>query len=531
MLFIPNGIWAKNRPKDYDKYAENENRLLLFLERLGEGLTSCCALIFSDLNIRSFTLWSFWLILSFVFMLLYEGYWIRYFKSGKTMQDMYAGFAGFPVAGASLPCLVFLCLGIYGSNIFLILSALILSVGHIGIHLHHRKEVFPQTKKKLSVMIFKGILLFIPAEFVIAAVIAIAGRNNNWFRSYIDTSKGVNESAYPEIGGQEQYCLIRGRDASNPVILYLHGGPGGPDACASYLFSDHLIDDYTVVCWEQRGCGRTYYRNKAQDPDNATVSFEQALSDTDEIVDMLRERFHTEQVIIMGHSYGSLLGCRYIQQHPEKVSRFVGIGQFVDLMESDRLAYQDALNTAKERGENTSDLESVYEAYNKVCEEALSIVQKNGDDITEYEQFIAAPGKMDVFLKLRSVTAPYHPASVSANTIFAALFSPYTGVDDLRWLLKQMTDRDSYFNINIRLMQLVYTHDLRDDPMEYDIPMYFISGDRDFICNYALSEAYCNEISAPEKRFAAMKGCGHNPQLAAPESFADTLKEMLAGRS
>ena len=135
---------------------------------------------------------------------------------------------------------------------------------------------------------------------------------------------------------------------------------------------------------------------------------------------------------------------------------------------------------------------------------------------------------MDDFLKLRSVTAPYHPASLSANTILAALFSPYTGVDDLRWLMKQMTDRDSYLNINIRLMRLVYTHDLRDDPKDYDIPMYFISGDRDFICNYVLSEAYCNEIAAPEKRFATMKGCGHNPQFAAPEIFADTLKEMFA---
>ena len=529
MLFIPNGIWAKNQPKDYDKYVKNENRILLFLERLGEGLTSCCALIFSDLNIRAFTLWSFWLLLSFVFMLLYEGYWIRYFRSKKTMQDMYAGFAGFPVAGASLPCLAFLCLGLYGSNIFLIVSALILSVGHIGIHLNHRKAVAPQVKKKLSVRIIKGILLFIPAELVITAIIAIAGRNINWFKNYIDTEKGVNASEYLEIGGQEQYFLMRGRDVSNPVILYLHGGPGSPDACVSNLFSDYLIDDYTVVCWEQRGCGRTYFRNKAQDPDNATVSFEQALSDTDEIVDMLRERFHAEQIMIMGHSYGSLLACRYIQAHPEKISRFVGIGQFVDLMESDRLAYQDALNIAAERGEDTSSLESVYEAYSKVCEEALSIVHENGDDITEYAKFLAEPGKMDDFLKLRSVTAPYHPASISANTILAAVFSPYTGVDDLRWLMKQMTDRASYLNINIRLMQLVYTHDLRDDSKAYDIPMDFISGDRDFICNYKLSEEYCNEITAPEKRFAVIKGCGHNPQFAEPERFSDTFKEMLAG--
>ena len=101
MLFVPNGIWAKNKPEGYDDYAKNENKVLLFFERCGEVLTSCLALIFSDFNIRTNSVWCFWLLLSFLFMVLYELYWIRYFRSAKRMEDMYSSFAGGHVSRSS----------------------------------------------------------------------------------------------------------------------------------------------------------------------------------------------------------------------------------------------------------------------------------------------------------------------------------------------------------------------------------------------------------------------------------------------
>ena len=79
-------------------------------------------------------------IIAFLLMLLYEGYWIGYFKSEKTMRDMYSSFLGVPVAGATLPVLAFLFLGIYGKNLPLILATVVLGIGHIGIHLQHKKE-------------------------------------------------------------------------------------------------------------------------------------------------------------------------------------------------------------------------------------------------------------------------------------------------------------------------------------------------------------------------------------------------------
>ena len=141
MLMIPNIIWSKNQPKDYDKYVKNENKVLLLSERIGEMLVTCLSLIFSDFNINEISNWSIILLIAFVIMILYEVYWIKCFKSNKTMKDMYSSLLGIPVAGATLPVFAFLLLGIYGKNVFLIMATIILGIGHIGIHLNHRKEV------------------------------------------------------------------------------------------------------------------------------------------------------------------------------------------------------------------------------------------------------------------------------------------------------------------------------------------------------------------------------------------------------
>ena len=141
MLFTPNIIWSRNLPKDYEKYAAKENKVLLMAERIGEVLVSSLCLIFSDFNIGKLSWWSIWLAVSFGFMVLYEVYWIRYFRSEKTMDDMYSSIIGIPVAGATLPVLGFLLLGIYGRNILLVISVIILGIGHIGIHSAHKNDL------------------------------------------------------------------------------------------------------------------------------------------------------------------------------------------------------------------------------------------------------------------------------------------------------------------------------------------------------------------------------------------------------
>ena len=141
MLIIPNLFWTKHQPKDYEKYVENENKILLMLERIGEALVSVLCLIFSDFNFRQITPWSIFLFLAFLLMILYEAYWIRYFRSDKTMADFYRSLLGVPVAGATLPVAAFALLAVYGKNIFLGVAVMILGIGHIGIHLNHQKEI------------------------------------------------------------------------------------------------------------------------------------------------------------------------------------------------------------------------------------------------------------------------------------------------------------------------------------------------------------------------------------------------------
>ena len=93
MLMIPNLIWTKMRPQGYS--AEKENRVLALLERVGEVLTTCCALIFSDFNLREWSNWSWWLAAAFAMMVMYEIWWVRYFLSRRTLADFSAVSWGF----------------------------------------------------------------------------------------------------------------------------------------------------------------------------------------------------------------------------------------------------------------------------------------------------------------------------------------------------------------------------------------------------------------------------------------------------
>ena len=174
-------------------------------------------------------------------------------------------------------------------------------------------------------------LVFILSVFVIGC------RNFNYFKYYKLVKNGIDEAGYIMLGGQEQYILTRGENVNNPVIIYLHGGPSSPDGYVTYGFSDYLVDDYTVISWDQRGCGRTYIHNRNVDVNNDTASFEQALVDLDQLVDYARTRFHQDKVIILGHSYGTILGSVYSHKYPEKVDTYIGAAQVIQAPNSDFL--------------------------------------------------------------------------------------------------------------------------------------------------------------------------------------------------
>lgn len=498
MLLIPNIIWTKHKPEGYDEFSKNENKILLIFERMGEALVMTLILIFRDCNIRLHSLWIGWLILTFVLMLLYEMYWIGYFKSEKKMSDMYSSYAGFPVAGASLPVFAVLSLGIYASNIFIIISSIILGIGHIGIHLDHRKEAVGDEKRGRKGRVIKAILL-IPVCIIVLLIIGIiAIRNYNFFAGIIDTDTGVDESVYVDINDQEQFITIRGRDTSNPVIVYLHGGPGSPDSSMAYKFTNKLIDDYTVVCWDQRGCGRTYVKNQKIDKDNETVTFDQAMDDLDVLTNYLKDRFGTEKVIIMGHSYGSVLGSTYAYEHPENVSAFIGIGQFVNFESSAEYEYMDALEKAQAAGDDTTKLTEAYEIYKR-------------------EKTVDAASQMSEY------AAPYHEAPREKNTILAALVSPTLSSEDVLWY-KNVTSYEKFMKYCGTLMDYTKTVNLRESQTEYSVPVLFISGECDWNCAVPDMIDYAELVGA---RYELIDGCGHYVHNDDPDEFARIVKDFL----
>lgn len=139
LLFAPNLMWARKQPQGYE--AAGESKWLRALERVGQVGVTCTALLFSDFNVGPLSPRILWLAGSFVLLMLYEAWWVRYFKSRRTLDDFYSSFCGLPVAGATLPVLAFFLLGLYGRVVWLLAATAVLAVGHIGIHLQHRRAL------------------------------------------------------------------------------------------------------------------------------------------------------------------------------------------------------------------------------------------------------------------------------------------------------------------------------------------------------------------------------------------------------
>lgn len=115
-LFVPNLLWTKRKPQGYDRQAAQENRVLQGLERVGQVFVTALSLIFEDFNLRPWQPWNLWLLGAAALMLLYELYWVCYFRSPRTLEDFYSNFCGVPLAGATLPVAAFCLLAVYGKN-------------------------------------------------------------------------------------------------------------------------------------------------------------------------------------------------------------------------------------------------------------------------------------------------------------------------------------------------------------------------------------------------------------------------------
>ena len=146
MLFIPNGLWTKRMPQGYEKYSKNENKVLLILERIGQVLVTFFALFYFAPVGRGGKWWILLLVAACALMVLYEVFWISYFASERRMKDYYRSMLGIPLPGATLPVAAFALLAVYEFHPILLISVIVLGIGHIGIHWGHYREAVAEMK-------------------------------------------------------------------------------------------------------------------------------------------------------------------------------------------------------------------------------------------------------------------------------------------------------------------------------------------------------------------------------------------------
>lgn len=192
---------------------------------------------------------------------------------------------------------------------------------------------------------------------------------------------GINESRYLDINGSKQWINIYGKDKNNPVLLYLHGGPGSSTSEIDYAFTRKWADIYTVVTWDQRNCGKRY--DKSQKARELTKKM--LLEDGKELTEYIRNYLKVDKITILGHSWGSIYGANLVQEYPDYYNLFIGVGQLVDIVENEKAFKKEAIKWAKNDEETLKLIEKL--SPEEMTEDSIlaknKILKKYGYNITK----------------------------------------------------------------------------------------------------------------------------------------------------
>lgn len=292
------------------------------------------------------------------------------------------------------------------------------------------------------------------------------------------------------IGGIPQQVWFRGLDRHNPALLILHGGPGASEAALFRHFNGELERHFLVVNWEQRGTGRSFQAGIP--PESMTIA--QLLHDLDDVVELIKKRFHKKGVILLGHSWGTALGTIYAHQHPEKVTAYVGIGQAANMPQGERVSYDYALRQAMARGD-------------KKAVEAL-------------REIGPPPHGVDAMLISRRWVerfgGAFHGDLSTGKLIWAALSTDEANVMDLI-----LFGRGNRFSLE-RLWQEFSRLDLTRYKT-FKMPVFFLLGRDDWQVPATLAASYFESIEAPCKRLVWFERSAHNPPFEEPGRFNSVM--------
>lgn len=299
----------------------------------------------------------------------------------------------------------------------------------------------------------------------------------------------IDEQVSLKINGVLQYVSIRAERKNAPLLLYLHGGPGDAALPLVMKYNRELEKSYTVVIWEQRGAGKSYYQFQE------AVTIDDFLQDLYELTKYLLDRFAQAALYLLGHSWGSVLGLRFIQLHPELVHTYIGCGQVVNMRKSCQEAYDFACRHAgKKEWKRLQKIDCTYTA--------------------------------DSWLKdLLFVTGQVvkYKGSLYGQTNYQKLITPFLGskyytISDL--IRRQKGSLQAIQYLWQELMQVNFEGQTR-----YQVPIILIEGRHDSHVSSALAKKYFDTIETKKKFYWFEESC-HFPQWSENERFHKVMDQL-----
>lgn len=343
------------------------------------------------------------------------------------------------------------------------------------------KRIIKKILKAIGIVIISFVAIVLIAHFIGRII------NNK------TPDGGINESMYVEINGTKQWINIYGENINNPVLLYLHGGPGSSTSTVDYVFTRQWADVYTVVTWDQRNCGKSY--NK--DYNDTELTYELFMEDGKEMTEYILDYMGKDKLTILGHSWGSIYGANLVQVYPEYYDCFIGTGQLVDSVENE-VAFKDV---AAEWA--TGD------------EEAMAWVEQLTPEEMTMTHITARNWLMEKYgYDMMRDGSDY-------NFYTTILFNPYYSVFD--WIGYFQTDMSVYLDF--------FTSDefkkfSIQGKYYYEVPYININGSDDYQTNYMLAEEYFNNVVAPSKQLYIMEDTTHGLLESKSKLFSEYVHKI-----
>ena len=303
----------------------------------------------------------------------------------------------------------------------------------------------------------------------------------------VSTAQKVHEEKFVSVGGIEQWITIKGDSCTNPVILFLHGGPGNTLSPYADSIYGAWEKTFTLVQWDQRGAGKTYGRNPSTA--QSTLTIERMSEDGIELATYLTRHLGKSKIILMGGSWGSILGVHMVKSRPELFHAYVGIAQIVSYRENQAASYEKVIASAR-----TTKDSSTLSALEALGPPPWTDPRNSGilrRATRAYEGKVSAPAPESWWVPAPDYDTPQMRAA-------------YLEGEDFSYLQFVGLKGDGMFS-EVDLPRL---------GMVFDIPVFFIHGSEDLVAIPDVAKRYFDGITAPQQEFVLVPDAGHDPNPA-----------------